>query len=158
MTKRARADLNIEKSHANDAYCMGSMKPKHRTRTQYFEKRRRNNRILEKFYDAKYVDMRDGKIKKAAELGCNRTSRSVPRGNPQNERIFRGEKVSKGRRNIRRQRYLIQPGSVVIFGKKKYISKGCQHYGEYVSLQGHTAVKATRLQILSYSSGWVSIR
>ena len=57
MTKRTRNDRNIAKTHASDAYCMGEHHPKHRARTQYYQKRRRNNRVLEKFYDAKYIDI-----------------------------------------------------------------------------------------------------
>lgn len=51
-TKAARKELGVSKSHANDAYCIGDFHPKRRTDTEYFKKRRRNNRVLEKFYDA----------------------------------------------------------------------------------------------------------
>ena len=154
VTKRTRRDLNIEKSHANDAYCIGNMRPKHRTRTQCFEKRRRNNRILEKFYDAKYVDVRDGKAKKAAELGCNRTSRSTTRSNPQNERIFRGKKVSKGRRSIRTQRYLYQPGDIVIFGGEKRMVKGTHNKGASVQLIGGGDISPRKIKLHHHVGGW----
>ena len=44
--------------------------------TIYREKLRCNNRLLEKFYDAIYRDLRDSKIKKGAVLSSDRTSRS----------------------------------------------------------------------------------
>ena len=154
VTKRTRRDLNIEKSHANDAYCIGSMRPKHRTKTLCFEKRRRNNRILEKFYDAKYVDLRDGKTKKAAELGCNRTNRSVPRNNPHNERRYRGPKVSKGRRSIRTQRYPYQPGDVVIYDGRKRVVKGTHNKGASVQLAGGGDVSPKKLVLHHHVGGW----
>ena len=154
VTKRERKDRSIEKSHTNDAYCIGSMRPKHRTRTLCYEKRRRNNRILEKFYDAKYVDIRDGKTKKAAELGCNRTSRAIPRNNLQNERIFRGEKISKGRRSIRTQRYLYQPGDIVIFEGRKRTVKGTHNKGASVQLIGGGDISPRKIRLLHHVGGW----
>ena len=121
VTKRTRLRRHLEKTHANDAYCIGKLRPLHRAKPVFYKKRRRNNRILEKFYDAKYVDMRDKTIKKGAELSCGRTNRSVPRNNPQNERIHRGEKTSKGRRVIRKNHYTIQPGDTVLYGEVVYM-------------------------------------
>ena len=154
-TDEKRMALNIKKTHANDAYAMGEYHPKHRAPEVKYEKKRRNNRVLEKFYDAKYVDTSDGKTKKASELGCNRNKRSVPRNNEQNERIYRGEKVSKGRRNIRKKRYTIQPGTVCLVDGKKLISNGCQHYGEYITFKEHKAVKVTEVKVLYQPGGWI---
>lgn len=164
VTKRTRKDLNIGKSHANDAYCIGSMRPKHRAKTLYYEKRRRNNRILEKFYDAKYVDVRDGKAKKAAELGCNRTSRSVPRNNTSNERIFRGERISKGQRRIRKQRYTIQSGDVVRAKGYTTKCKGVMSGGKSILLfsakESPTgkAITATpeKIVVVHHAGGWMN--
>lgn len=83
ITKQKRIERNISKSHTNDAYAMGDLHPKHKTPFAHVAKKRRNNRVLEKFYDAAYIDIRDGRRKKAAELGCGRTDRSVPRKQPQ---------------------------------------------------------------------------
>ena len=44
ITKRVRKDRNIQKTHANDAYCIGCFYPLHRTPTVYYKKKRRNNR------------------------------------------------------------------------------------------------------------------
>ena len=37
--------------------------------TEYFVKKWRKKRILEKFYDANIIDVRDGLVKKGLELG-----------------------------------------------------------------------------------------
>lgn len=157
VTKRTRLNLNIKKSHANDAYSIGEMKPKHRTRTQYFEKRRRNNRILEKFYDARFMDIRDGKVKKAAELGCNRTSRSVTRNNPQNERIYREKKISKGRRSIRVQRYLYQPGDIAIFEGRKRMVKSTHNKGASVQFVGGGDISPRKIGLHHHVGGWKQV-
>ena len=69
VTKRERISRRMEKSHANDAYCMGKYRPKHKAKFTHFRKHRKNDRRLQKFYDAKYVDSRTGKTVKAAALG-----------------------------------------------------------------------------------------
>ena len=119
-----RKDLKVKKSHANDAYAMGNLNPKHRSKTRYYKKRRRNNRILSKFYDTKYIDIRTGETAKGSALGCNRTKRSVPRNNSEDLRMFRGKKLLSGRTAVRNKRYVYQPGDVVIVNRKKRIVHG----------------------------------
>ena len=156
MTQTKRRQLNIPKTHANDAYAMGDFHPKHKARPTFYKKRRRNNRILEKFYDAKYIDIRDGKTKKASELCTNRTNRSIPRNNSQNERKYRGAKISKGRRNIRTQRYALQPNTIIKIDNKKYTVKGIISNGQYVTVQETQKTFSTnRLQITKYAAGWI---
>ena len=135
-TKEARRKLGqLLKSHTNDAYAMGDFHPKHRNREIHIKKHRRNNRVLSKFYDAKYLDVRDGKVKAGRELGCNRTNRRGLRNGPNNERIYRGHKVSKGRVSTRRQRYDVQAGDKVTYKGKKYTSQSIVTNGKYVILQ-----------------------
>jgi len=153
-TKRERLSRRISKSHANDAYCIGCFRSAHRTDIKHYKKLRRNNRILEKFYDAKVIDVRDGTAHKGAELSCNRTNRSISRNNENNLRIYRGIKVSKGHRNIRTKRYAIRPGDMVLYQGKRYKSKGLQHYGEYTTLEGHKAVKVKDVKIIKHTGGW----
>jgi len=62
MTRTMRKLYCISKTNANDAFVMASFHPCHRQEESVYQKRRRNNRILEKFYDAKYMDVRDGKV------------------------------------------------------------------------------------------------
>lgn len=156
VTKRERLGRHLPKTHANDAYCMGGFRPKHRAKTAYYEKRRRNNRILEKFYDAVYIDGRDGKKRKAAEMPCGRAKRSESRRGPGNLRPFRGEKVSSGRRSVRRKRYALRPGDIVLLGGARHAVKGCCHYGERVALVGLAKdVRTDAVKVLYHQGGWV---
>lgn len=155
-TKLQRRDLGLEKSHANDAYAMGKLHPAKKATTEYYIKRRRNSRVLEKFYDAKYIDIRDGKKKSGSELGSERTNRREPRVSDKSLRKYRGKKVSKGRRQIRKVRYPIQNGDIVFYNGKKYVSRGTGNYGKYVLLTGvNKKIKASEITILYHLNGWV---
>lgn len=133
QTKRARHKFGIEKSHVNDAYVMGSFHPKHRTESLHYKKRRRNDRKLEKFQDATYIDRRNGEDKKASELGCNRKKRRESRRSDRNIRPMRGKKMSRGMRKIRRQRYEIRPGDTARCEGKIYPVVGTQ--GDTIALR-----------------------
>ena len=155
-TKLFRSALDLEKSHVNDAYAMGALHPADRADPVLYTKKRRNNRILEKFYDAKFIDIRDGSKKSGAQLSCGRTRRWEPRRTEKNERIYRGEKVSKGRRTTRKQRYKIQPGTIIVYKGKWYRSKGVQHYGEYVTIEGQKkAFPVKNVIIIKQPFGWI---
>ena len=157
ITKRVRKDRNIQKTHANDAYCIGCFYPMHRTPTVYYKKKRRNNRVLSKFYDAKYIDIRDNSIKKGNEIGCNRTNRREPRNNPNNERMFRGCKISKGRCSIRTKRYEFQPNDIVIYNKKKCSVVGTHNKGNSVQLLINNKKKGVSPKVLKHlyhTNGW----
>ena len=155
-TKRSRIDLRLEKSHINDAYSMGVFRPSERADFEYYSKRRRNNRVLEKFYDAKYIDIRDNKKKSGKDLGCERTNRREPRNSEKNLRIYHGKKISKGRRTIRQKRYMIQSGSIVVYQNKKYKAKGLQNYGNYIVLEGlKKSVSVKKIKLIKQPQGWV---
>ena len=154
-TKRERLSRRMAKSHANDAYCIGRFRPVHKAKEVHYSKRRRNNRILSKFYDARYIDIRDNKPHKAAELGCNRINRSGSRNSPLNERMYHGKKLSKGRTSVRRRHYPLQPGDLIMFEGRRYISRGCQHYGKCVSLGNKISVKVTKVTVLRKGGSWV---
>ena len=153
-TKAARKRLGVSKTHSTDAWCMGSFHPKHRCEFVLYKKQRRNNRILEKFYDAKYIDIRDGSRKSGCRLSCNRTNRREKRSSEKNERIYRTRKVSKGRRSIRTQHYRIQPGDIVRYEGNRYVVKGVQNLGAYVALEGHTPVRTDLIQTIRYTGAW----
>ena len=153
-TKRTRNDLNIIKSHANDAYCMGEYRPLHRAKTITYQKRRRNNRILEKFYDAKYVDIRDQSIKSGAQLSCGRTNRSETRISIKNERIFRGTQKSKGHRSIRRRRYELRPGDLVLYNGNRFEISGVHCNGIRVILKDNKSVAINKIKPLKHINGW----
>ena len=163
LTKRTRLDRNIQKSHSNDAYCIGCFYPSHRSKTLYYKKKRKNNRTLSKFYDAKIIDIRNGEIKTGKELSCNRTKRNIPRNNEENLRIFRGQKVSKGRLQIRKTRYAYQPFDIVTYNNQKYKVIGIQNNGNYIKLHPNDKdikspiVKTDKVKPLYHSGGWVLI-
>lgn len=148
-TKRNRLNRNLEKTHVNDAYSMGSYRPKHRGKPVYLKKKRRNNRRLEKFYDAKYIDSRDGKLKSGQQLANGRISRNHKKDS-ENLYPYRQEKQKKGRRSIRKQHYGIQPGDRVIFQGTPYTARGCQHYGKWVLLDNGVTYILTALIFLYF--------
>ena len=145
VTKRNRLTMNIEKTHANDAYCIGRFFPKHRCPEDHVAKRRRNDRRLEKFYDAQYIDSRDGEQKSGKDLSCGRTKRKESRHSDKDLRKFRKEKVEAGRRSIRKQRYDIRPGEEVIYNGRHYIVHGNQNKGAVLSLIVYKSFKITDL-------------
>ena len=124
---------------------MGEHHPLHRAHTYTYQKRRRHNRVLEKFYDSKFIDIRDNQTKSGAQLSCGRTNRSESRYSSKNERIYRGERISKGRRSIRRRRYELRPGDIVLFNNNKHRVIGVQNNGDYTKLEGLTKVVRTSL-------------
>ena len=157
LTKVKRHELGISKSHANDAFAMGLLHPKKRCRTRYFKKCRRNNRILSKFYDAKFVDSRDKSIKSGKELSCNRTDRSVSRQNPDNLRKFRLRKISKGKYVIRRQHYSLRPGDYVFVDNKKYIVKGMHNQGKALILKNNKTISVNKIEKVIHCGGWQEV-
>lgn len=159
ITKRSRLDLCLEKTHANDAYAMGQFRPTVRAETCCYRKLRRNNRCLEKFYDAVYIDIRDGSRKKGAQLGCERTNRREPRNSEKSLRAYRGTKVSKGRRNIRRRRYDIRPGDKVRFEGKVYVAGGAHSNGTHVMLRGDTKPSRNikNINLIGHVGAWQKI-
>ena len=158
ITKRTRNDLNIEKTHANDAYCMGEYHPSHRVHMITYQKRRRNNRVLEKFYDAKFIDIRDNEKKSGSQLSCGRTNRSEPRNSSKNERIYRGKRISKGRRSIRRKRYELRPGDLIAYNGNHFEVSGVHNNGTRVVLkQNGKSVAINQIKIIRHTSGWSKI-
>ncbi len=154
-TKASRRELGqLEKTHANDGYAMGEFHPKHRAQTQHWQKTRRNNRILSKFYDAKYVDVRDGSVKKGSAIGCNRANRSVSRANPNSERMFRGTKMSKGRESIRRKRSECQPGDRIKYMGKNFTVHGSHCNGTRVILENKKSVPVKGIISIKKRGGW----
>lgn len=122
-TSVVRRERSIPKSHTNDAYCLGQYFPKHRAQEKCYQKTRRNDRILQRFYDAVYIDSRDGTLKKGRELTNGRINRNHKKDHA-NLHPCRGRKVSKGRVAIRRSRNNLKPGSLVTFGDEILVVHG----------------------------------
>ena len=155
-TAITRKERHIAKTHANDAYCIGDFRPLHRCREELFVKKRRNNRILSKFYDAKYIDIRDSKKKSGAQLSCGRTKQSENRRSAKNKRIFRGQKISNGKVTVRKQHYLFQPNDIVLWKGTMHIVKGTHCNGTRVLLETRKSVKLADLQIIKRQGGYVA--
>ena len=155
-TKASRTNIGIDKNHVNDAYAMGSFRPAKRDTQKTYQKKRRNNRCLEKFYDAKYIDSRTGKTVSGQELFSGRSKRNKNL-NDENLHKCRKEKKSKGKRSIRRQRYPLQPGDVVLYkGRKAYV-KGTHNNGTRAILDTGKSVSLKELTIRYHVSGWKEV-
>ena len=112
MTKEKRIALHLEKSHNNDAYAMGEFHPNHRCTFEHYEKVRRNNRVLEKFYDSQYIDTRTGELTNGKSLFNGRISRSHKKDS-ENLHKYRGKRVYKGHRALMRKKVNLNPGDLV---------------------------------------------
>lgn len=155
-TKSKRIAQGLEKTHYNDAFCIAGGISQQRCNPMLYEQIRRNNRSLEKFYDAKYIDLRTGKKVSASELHCGRRTRNKDL-NSENLKAYRGDKISKGRRSIRKQRYFYQPGDLVKYEGKIYRVKGCVNYGNYVALKEiNKQPNATKVKPYRFRSGFAA--
>ena len=157
-TSVTRKSLHLPKTHANDAYCIGFLHPKHRTAEIVYQKKRRNNRILARFYDAKYIDIRDGKKKSGALLSCGRTNRREGRCSDKNQRIYRGKKCSAGRVQIRKHHYPVGAGDVVVYKCIPRIVKGLHAGGKAAEFTSDgikpQSASVSKLRILRKKGGW----
>lgn len=156
-TKLSRTELNIKKTHSNDAYCMGEFHPKHRSDFKHYKKCRRNNRVLSRFYDAKYRDLRDGSVKTGSQLSCGRTNRKISRHTELDERIYRAHKISKGRVSTRKQHYSLRPGDKVLLEGQKYFAAGIQNNGTYVKLANEKTCSLKKVRVLQHCNAWAAV-
>ncbi|KRL80886.1 paclitaxel taxanoid biosynthesis susceptibility protein ts1 [Ligilactobacillus equi DSM 15833 = JCM 10991] len=156
ITANLRKLYGIEKSHLNDAFVIaGGTNQYLRTSNVYSRtKVANNNRSLQKFYDAKYIDSRDGKKKSGKELSSGRTRRSREI-NYDNQRIYRQEKVSKGRVSIRRQHYQLRPHDIIrnLKTNKIEIVKGVINNGNSVLFQTGKSVTTKKVKCLYHING-----
>ena len=147
LTKSKRIDLQLDKTHYNDAYCIGDKQPKKRCVPIFLQEKRKNNRCLEKFYDAKYIDARTNKKATGKELFNGRTTRNKNL-NGENLHQYRQQKISKGRVSIRRQRYTYQPHDLVLWYNRKFEVVGTQNKGAYVSVKNGNLKKVVSIKQL----------
>jgi len=134
ITKNHRVSNKIEKTHYNDAFCIAKGINQERIKPLEIEQVRRNNRSLEKFYDAKYVDIRTGEKASAGDLHNGRRTRNKNK-NGENLKKYRGQKVSDGQRRIRIGKYFYQPNDLVKYEGKIYTVRGTQNGGKYIALK-----------------------
>ncbi|MFQ5980922.1 MAG: RNA-guided endonuclease IscB [Candidatus Heimdallarchaeota archaeon] len=153
LTKQQRKALGLPKTHYHDAFVIAGGTTQKRAAPLELTQIRRNNRALQKFYDAKYIDRRTGHKVSGQELGSGRRTRNATL-NSENLRQYRGQKVSKGRVSIRRQRYRYQPKDSVCYKGQQYLVKGMQNYGQYVKLAGlPKPVKTVLVQPVRWRKG-----
>lgn len=112
MTKEKRIALQLEKSHNNDAYAMGEFHPTNRCMFEHYEKIKRNNRILEEFYDSQYIDTRTGEKASGKALFNGRTNRNHKKDS-ENLHKYRGKRLYKGHRAFVRKKVNLNPGDLV---------------------------------------------
>lgn len=153
ITKSKRIDLSLSKSHGNDAFVIAGGSGQIRHRLLQGVQNRRNNRSLETFYDALYMDTRDKKVKKGSELHSGRQLRSRE-DLPESLRKYRGHKIKKGRRNIRTSRHPIQSGDLVRYQGRVYTSGGMHCLGKRVILKetGKSVAKG-KIELVRYGQG-----
>lgn len=154
-TKCKRRELDITKSHVNDAFVIGNLHPRHRARPVVLQKKRRNNRILEKFYDAKYIDKRTGKTATGQQLANGRTNRNR-NTDTENLHKYRAKKISKGRCSIRTARYKIQPHDIVLYKGEISETKGCQNHGTYLVI-GKKSAPIKKVKLKRYAGAYYKI-
>lgn len=151
-TNLTRNEWKISKSHSNDAFCIAGNDTSVRTDVLYFKQHRRNNRSLEKFYDAKYIDSRDGKKKSGKTLFNGRTTRNKNHCS-ENLHPYRKQKIREGSRSIRKNHYMIQPNDMVWFESRKYKAKGIHCKGSRLILEEGKSVSVKKVSVAYYNRG-----
>jgi 5-methylcytosine-specific restriction endonuclease McrA len=153
LTKHHRKALGLPKTHYHDAFVIAGGTTQKRAAPLEFDQIRRNNRSLQKFYDAKYLDRRTGHKVSGQELCSGRRTRNITL-NSENLHQYRGQKMSKGRVSIRRRRYRYQPKDSVSYKGQRYQVKGMQNYGQYIKLAGLAKpVKTVLVQPVRWRKG-----
>lgn len=138
-TKFNREQLELPKNHQHDAFVIAGGTHQTRTTPLTLEQIRRQKRSLEQFYDAKYIDVRDGEKKPGSILFSGRRTRNK-NFNIENLRVYRGQKVSKGQRRIKKYRYRYQPKDYVLFEDRVFQVIGMQNLGKGVKLANYPGV------------------
>lgn len=143
ITKLKRNEYGIEKTHHNDAFVIAGGSNQARCETQVIEQIRRQKRSMEQFYDAKYLDIRTGKKASGSELHSGRRTRNKNH-NSENLRVYRGHKISKGRRAIKSKRYPYRQQDIVIWNYQKFTVRGVHCKGKRAIL--HETGKSVALK------------
>lgn len=154
-TKSKRIALKLEKTHYNDAFCIAGGTAQSRVEPIIYEQIKRNNRSFEKFYDAKIIDIRTKEKLSGQDLFSGRRTRNKNL-NSENLRKYHGEKVSKGKRTIRKERYFYQPNDFVKYVNKIYTVKGTHNKGTRVILKENCkSVRIEELKPYKFRKGFV---
>lgn len=126
ITRMNRNKAGLKKYHYTDAVCIKYFNDITLTKSIYLvEQKRCNDRCMESFFDAKYIDSRDGKIKKGSEL-CKlrkaecKSKRSTRKEDINNQRVYRQEKVEKGKRRYECHSYCLKSGDLIYINHGKH--------------------------------------
>lgn len=127
ITSLNRKTNNLPKFHYVDAACIKKFTYKTLTKSIYLvEQKRCNDRCMSTFWDAKYIDSRDGKEKKGSELSYKRlpsatSKRTTRKEDVENDRIYRQKKTKKGEFRFVCNSRCLKPGDLirVNIGKRK---------------------------------------
>ena len=84
--------------------------------------------------DSKIIDIRTGKKVSGVDLSYDRITRNKNL-NTKNLRKYRGAKILKGQRRIRKEKYFYQPNDLVKYDGKVYTVKVTQNEGKYIALK-----------------------
>jgi len=157
ITKSKRIELKLTKNHYEDAFCIAGGERQDRVNAIEVVQVKRNSRSLEKFYDAKIIDIRTKEKVSGGELNSGRRTRNKSL-NSENLRMYRGETIRKGRRTIRERRYKLQPYDLVKYESKLYYVQGVQNKGAYVKLKGLKKVPSIKkITLIKYGKGFCFI-
>ncbi|AKB76326.1 Paclitaxel/taxanoid biosynthesis susceptibility protein TS1 [Methanosarcina lacustris Z-7289] len=161
LTKEKRQAMELEKTHANDAFCIANGMNQVRHNPYEIRQIRRNNRSLSTFHDAKYIDSRDKSLKTGTELYSGRTTRNKQL-NTENLRKYRQQRITKGKLVIRKNHYPVQPMDLVNYNGNLYYVMGTHSYGKRVILKDQIkksgiSVNSLKVEIIKHGKGfcWV---
>jgi hypothetical protein len=118
-TKINRRLIGLPKFHYTDAVCLKEWKNISLTKFIYIvDQKRCNDRKMESFFDAKYIDIRDGKTKSGTELCYTRLDnasswRTTCKNEVDNLRQYREKKITKGRKQRECHFYCLKPGDLI---------------------------------------------
>ena len=137
----------------------GNNQTTHESNIYIREKHHRNNRSLQKFYDARYLDVRDKTIKTGKELSSGRDRRTLEI-NYNNQRPFRANKYKPGSFSIRRNHYQCQPHDLLRIGNKHYECKTTMSRGKSVQVYLEDKTKSFSpnkysIQIIHHANSWI---
>ena len=153
-TKTKRIALNLDKTHYNDAFCIAGGNIQRRVEPLIYEQIKRNNRSLEKFYDSKIIDIRTSKKVSGSILFNGRRTRNKNL-NSESLRKYRGGKISKGKRTIKKQRYFYQPNDLVKYDNMVFTVKGTHNKGTRVMLrENEKSIKIGNLTPYKFRKGF----
>lgn len=75
-----------------------------------------------------------------------------------NERIYRGKKTTAGRVTVRKKRYVIHPGTRLLYKKEAVAAKGVHCRGKNVMLSNGKSVSIDKVRILRYAGAYIKTR